>query len=50
MLETRFGAVPADRISALNTVIDEDRLKALHRLAITCPDLDAFVAGLTSSK
>lgn len=48
VLDARFGAVPADRIAALNSVTDETRLKALLRLAATCPDLDAFVAGLTA--
>ncbi|MBA4065004.1 MAG: hypothetical protein C0501_15085 [Isosphaera sp.] len=47
-LEVRFGSVPADRIAALATVTDEVRLRALLRLAMTCPDLDSFVAGLTS--
>ncbi len=49
-LEIRFGTVPAERVAALHTVKDEGRLKELHRLAITCPDLDAFVAGLASGR
>jgi hypothetical protein len=47
-LETRFGLVPGDRIVPLDAVTDENRLKELHRLAITCPDLEAFVAALTA--
>lgn len=47
-LEARFGSVPPDRVMALASISDEMRLKALHRLAITCPDLDAFAAGLAT--
>jgi hypothetical protein len=47
-LETRFPGLSADRIATLNTITDETRLKELHRLAITCPDVDAFVAALTT--
>jgi hypothetical protein len=49
-LEARFGSVPADHVALLNAVSDETRLKALHRLAVTCPDVDAFVAGLSASQ
>jgi hypothetical protein len=47
-LEARFGSAPEDRIAPLGTITDETRLKGLHRLAATCPDLDTFVAGLTA--
>jgi predicted transposase YdaD len=47
-LEARFGTIPVERVAALNTIADETRLKELHRLAITCPDLNTFVAGLAS--
>jgi hypothetical protein len=47
-LEARFGSAPEDRITTLNAITDEPRLKALHRLAATCPDLDTFVVGLTA--
>ena len=47
-LEVRFGTIPADQVAPLHAVTNESRLKELHRLAITCPDLDAFVAGLTA--
>lgn len=46
VLETRFGAVPAERVAPLQTIADEARLAELHRLAVTCADLDAFVAKL----
>jgi hypothetical protein len=49
-LEARFGVVPEARVAALDAVADEARLKELVRLAATCPDLDAFVAGLASSQ
>jgi hypothetical protein len=49
-LEARFGSVPVDRIAPLDAITDEVRLKELLRLAVTCPDLDAFVAGLASGK
>lgn len=49
-LETRFGTIPSERVAALHTVKDQTRLKELHRLAITCPDLDAFVAALGSGQ
>jgi hypothetical protein len=45
-LEARFGTVPPEQIALLNAITDETQLKALHRLAVTCPDLAAFVAGL----
>jgi hypothetical protein len=46
-LEARFGSFPAERVTQLANVSDESRLKELIRLAATCPDLDAFVTGLT---
>jgi predicted transposase YdaD len=49
-LEARFGTVPAERVVPLEAVADENRLKELVRLAATCADLDAFVAGLTAAK
>ena len=47
-LEVRFGPVPADRLAPLSGIEEEARLQALLRLAVTCPDVDAFVAGLTA--
>jgi predicted transposase YdaD len=45
-LAARFGQVPMDRLASLDQVKDEARLKALHRLAVTCPSLEAFLTGL----
>lgn len=41
-LEVRFGNVPADLVVAIGQVLDLDRLKAWHRLAIQAPSLDHF--------
>jgi hypothetical protein len=49
-LEARFGAAPAERVTPIQTIADEARLKELHKLAITCADLDAFVAALAAGK
>jgi hypothetical protein len=49
-LNTRFGSVPAECETTLNALTDETRLKALLRLAVTCPDLATFVAGLTTAQ
>ena len=48
VLETRFGAVPPEIVVALREILEDQRLQALHRLAILCPDLDAFRARLGS--
>jgi len=50
VLEARFGSIPKDRVLPLQTISDENRLRAMNRLAATCPDIDAFVAGLESGK
>lgn len=50
VVEVRFGSVPSDRVAPLDSVTDETRLEALLRLAVTCPDVDAFVAGLTAGR
>ena len=47
-LETRFGPVPAERITALTRIPEAARLQPLLRLAVTCPTLDAFVAALAA--
>ncbi|OWK36643.1 hypothetical protein [Fimbriiglobus ruber] len=44
-LVARFGADPAG-LPELTTVTDEGQLKALHRVALTCPDVGAFVAEM----
>jgi hypothetical protein len=45
VLEVRFGPVPAGLAEALSTVSDLDTLKALHRAALTSPDLKSFVSA-----
>jgi len=46
VLEVRFGPVPAGLAENLSAVSDSERLKALHRAALTCPDLESFVSVL----
>jgi hypothetical protein len=47
-LEARFGPVPPERLTGLADLTDLTRLRDLHRLAATCPDVDTFVAGLAA--
>lgn len=49
-LEARFGSIPTNRVVTLSTITDESRLRALLRLAATCPDIEAFVADLEAGK
>jgi hypothetical protein len=46
VLEVRFGAVPAGLVETLSTVSDLEKLKALHRAALTSPDLESFPSGI----
>jgi hypothetical protein len=46
VLEVRFGLVPAGIAEILSAVSDLERLKTLHRAALTCPDLEAFASAL----
>jgi predicted transposase YdaD len=46
VLEVRFGSIPEGLGEMLAAVSDLDRLKALHRTALTSPDLEAFASGL----
>jgi hypothetical protein len=46
VLEIRFGAVPEGLTEAPWSVSDLDRLKALHRSALTSPDMEVFASGL----
>ena len=46
VLEVRFGSVPEGLGETLAAVSDLDRLRALHRTALTSPDLEAFASGL----
>jgi hypothetical protein len=47
-LTVRFGKVPSDITTRLRAVLKEKELKALHRFAIQCPDLEAFRDRLLS--
>ena len=49
VLEARFGDVPRDLSEEIESVVDAKQLRGLVRLAASCPDLDAFRNGLTSS-
>ena len=46
VLEIRFGEIPSALREHLNTLDEADRLKALHRLAVTCTDLAEFERAL----
>jgi hypothetical protein len=41
-LEDRFGPVPTEVTTALHAITDADRLRALIRLVVRCPDMEAF--------
>ena len=47
-LNVRFGIVPQEQVASLQTITDSERLEPLHRLAITCPDLQAFATALAA--
>jgi hypothetical protein len=46
VLEGRFGAVPTDIAMHLKGIVEEKRLRDLHRYAVRCSDLEAFRAIL----
>jgi len=46
VLDVRFGLVPDGLTETLSAVYDLDRLKTLHRTALTCSDLESFASGL----
>jgi len=46
LLEVRFGAIPGGLAEMLSTISDVDKLKALQKRAVTCPDLEFFVSNL----
>jgi predicted transposase YdaD len=46
ILEVRFGTLPGGLAETISVISDPDRLRALHRSALTCPDLEAFASGL----
>jgi hypothetical protein len=45
-LQERFGDVPLEVTTRLQQIVDGKKLRELHRLAIKCPDLEAFLAQL----
>ena len=45
-LAFRFGSVPADLMATLAAVDDAGRLWSLQDVAMSCPDLAAFVAEM----
>ena len=46
VLDIRFGLVPEGLTETLSAVCDLDRLKTLHRTALTCPGLESFASNL----
>lgn len=48
-LEARFQSVPDAVRAQIDSVDDVAKLDSLVRLAATCPDVDAFAAGLSGS-
>ena len=49
-IDERFGSVPEEIASNIRSIRDSNRLSALHRYAISCPDLEAFRSRLTAPK
>ena len=47
-LKDRFGSVPRDVTKQLREIVDEKKLKRTLKVAIKCPDIEAFRAVLTS--
>lgn len=45
VLETRFGAVPGEVVEKVQAVSDSDRLRQMHRRAVTSPSVADFLAG-----
>jgi hypothetical protein len=45
-IQLRFGQLPDDARARLQGVTEDDRLRELHRFAITCPTKEAFVERL----
>ncbi len=44
--EARFGALPEDLRARVEQITDLDRLRQIHRLAVTTPTLDEFLTKL----
>ncbi len=49
ILKDRFGVVPRDVTRRVRAIIPEKRLRQLHILAATCPDVEAFRQALLDS-
>jgi hypothetical protein len=47
-LKDRFGAVPRDVSKLLREIIQEKKLRQIHRVAIKCADLEEFREALLS--
>jgi hypothetical protein len=47
-LKYRFDSIPRDVAMRLRAVIDEKKLRQLHLVAMTCPNMEAFRAALLS--
>jgi hypothetical protein len=48
ILKDRFGTVPRNVTKHLGEIVDEEKLRQLHRFAARCPDLAAFREALLS--
>ena len=48
LLKDRFGNVSLEVTKPLRTIIDEQKLDKLNRLAAKCSDIEAFRRGLSS--
>ena len=48
IIDARFGEAPVALRERVNELEDEVRLKALHRLAVTCPSLADFERSVLS--
>jgi len=46
VLEVRFAPIPEGLREALSGVSELDRLEKLLKVAVICPDLEAFTSGL----
>jgi hypothetical protein len=45
-LKDRFGSTPRDVTKQLREIIDEKKLRRIHRIAIKCADMDTFREAL----
>jgi predicted transposase/invertase (TIGR01784 family) len=46
VLEIRFGLIPEGLKEAVESIQEEDRLRALHRTAVQCADVESFAKHL----